>query len=430
VQARVSGARRHSNHADRGSQADRVSSPRRAASLLPAMKTIDAARARQLAWLALGVYLAGLGISATFRAQGDFNVYYRAGHRVLHHLAIYPPDDSDRFLYAPIFAIAFAPLAALPRHLAQFFFFAINAFSLIELILGAGVMLFGRERQLPAELMIVPVLLSFRFIDNNFDHGQINLPTLALIVWSIIYAGESNDAWAGLMIAAAILIKPFAILAALHLAIRKHFATLGWAIVAGLALLVVPVVVFGPHGLIDQTGSYAAAIASMTNRYRTMLTNQSAVSAVARLMSLRVGTDAETSPVATIVGMGLELMLVAAVSLWDWRSADRGNLASRLALCGFFCLMPSFAPISWKSYYAAMLVPYMALTAGLWTDSAVGRRAPIFLWTLFGLSVLLNLATGNYLNRIALFYSAHFVSSLLALAALFALWRTNEATRA
>jgi len=66
---------------------------------------------------------------------------------------------------------------------------------LIELILGAGVILFGRERKLPAALIVVPVLLSFRFIDNNFDHGQINLPTLALIVWAIIYADESRDAW-------------------------------------------------------------------------------------------------------------------------------------------------------------------------------------------------------------------------------------------
>jgi len=54
-----------------------VTSPRRAAS--PAfrgekVKTIDATRARQLAWIAIGVYLVGLGISATFRAQGDFNV--------------------------------------------------------------------------------------------------------------------------------------------------------------------------------------------------------------------------------------------------------------------------------------------------------------------------------------------------------------------
>ena len=91
------------------------------------MKTIDAERARRLAWLAMAIYIVGLGISATLRKQGDFNVYYRTGHRVLHGLAIYPPDDSDRFLYAPIFAIAFAPLATMPRHLAQFVFFAINA---------------------------------------------------------------------------------------------------------------------------------------------------------------------------------------------------------------------------------------------------------------------------------------------------------------
>jgi len=42
-------------------------------------------------------------------------------------------------------------------------------------------------------------------------------------------------------------IKPFAILAAVHLAIRRHFATLGWAVVAGITLLVVPIVIFGPH---------------------------------------------------------------------------------------------------------------------------------------------------------------------------------------
>src|SRR5260370_42142199 len=120
-----------------------------------AIISIDAGRARQLAWLAMAAYIVGLGISATFRNQGDFNVYYRAGHRVLYDLAIYPPTDDDRFIYAPIFAIAFAPLAAMPRHLAQFFFFIINAFALIQFVRGAGVILFGRERQLPASLIVI-----------------------------------------------------------------------------------------------------------------------------------------------------------------------------------------------------------------------------------------------------------------------------------
>ncbi len=392
------------------------------------MKTIDEPRARRLAWLALGLYIVGLGISATLRKQGDFNVYYRTGHRVLHGLAIYPPDDSDRFLYAPIFAIAFAPLAALPRRLAQLVFFAINAFALVEFVLGAGVLLFGRKRRLPASLIVLPVLLAFVFIDNNIEHGQVNLPTLALIVWAIVYAEESRNASAGAMLGAAILIKPFAALAALYLLIRGHFAALAWTIVAGLALLIAPIVVFGPHRWIDQNAAYLTAIVSMTNRYRTMITNQSAVSAVARLMSVGIGADAETSSIPTIVGMTLEMILVAAVLLWDSRTRETGTLRSRLALCGLFCLMPSFAPISWKSYYAAMLLPYMALVAALWTDRADGDDARPVVWTLFSLSIALNYVPELHWNRFALFYSAHFVSSLLTLASLFLLWRRSGST--
>lgn len=393
------------------------------------MKTIDAERARRLAWLAMGIYIVGLGISATMRKQGDFNVYYRTGHRVLHGLAIYPPADSDRFLYAPIFAIAFAPLSAMPRHLAQFFFFAVNAFALVEFTCGAGVILFGRERHLPAALIVLPVLIAFVFIDNNIEHGQINLPTLALIVWAIIAAEESRNASAGAMLATAILIKPFAVLAALYLLMRGRFAVLGWTVVAGIALLATPIVFFGPHRWIDQNAAYLTAMASMTNRYRTMITNQSAVSAVARLLSLQIGADAEGSPVPAIVGMALEMTLVAAVLLWDSRSRESKTLRERLALCGLFCLMPSFAPISWKSYYAAMLLPYMALVAALWADRVDDRKADRAVWTLFGLSIALNYVPELHWNRLALFYSAHFFSSILTLAALFLLWPRTGSNR-
>ncbi len=362
--------------------------------------------------------------------EGDFNVYYRAGHRVLHGLAVYPAADEDRFLYAPIFAIAFAPLAAIPRHLAQFFFFIINAFALLEFVLGAGVILFGREPRLPALLIVMPVLLAFRFIGNNIEHGQINLPTLALISWAIIYSEEDRPARSGLLLAAAILIKPFAILGALHLALWRRFGALGWSIAAGIALLILPVMVFGPHGLINQTSAYVSAVTSMTNRYRTMITNQSAVAAIARIMSRAGSIDAETSPLPAIVGTGLELALVIAVSLWDWTSRHREGFAGRLALCAMFCLMPSLMPISWKSYYAALLLPYMALVAAVWPARDQvrehDRKTNLPVTVLFAMSVLLNLAPGNYLSRLAMFYSAHFISSLLALAALFTLSLQDE----
>src|SRR5215471_5990647 len=151
------------------------------------MIRIDAERARRIAWLALWLYIAGLGVSAFLRLQGDFFVYYRTGTRVIHGAALYPPSDSDHFLYAPIFAIAFAPFAMFPRHVAQALFFLINAWALVAFVQGSKIMLYGRDRQLTAALLAVPVVLAFRFIDNNIEHGQINLPVLALSVWSIVF---------------------------------------------------------------------------------------------------------------------------------------------------------------------------------------------------------------------------------------------------
>ncbi len=390
------------------------------------MTKIDAERARRLAWLALGIYIVGLGISAVLRNQGDFQVYYRTGHRVLRGLAIYPAADKDRFLYAPIFALVFAPFALLPRHAAQGAFFLINAWALIALIIGSGAMLFGRERRLGAVIVAAPVILSFRFIGNNIDHGQVNLIVLALCVWPIVYAREDRPRLGGAMLAAALLIKPYAILPALYLLLRRRFGALGWTFAAALILLAAPILVFGPHGLMVQTAAYVRSVASMTGRYRTMLTNQSAVAAVARLVSIRGGDAAAAGPAPLWVGMALELALTAAVCGWIWKTPDGG--AEWIALGAMFCVMPGFAPISWKSYYAAMLVPYMALAAALWEDRGDPPAPAALAWTLFAISTLLNFVPGRHLSRAALFYSAHFLSSMFALAALVAFSRTGAAS--
>ena len=380
------------------------------------MTWLDSERARRLAWLALGVYIVGLGISAVLRLEGDFFVYYRTGHRVLHGLAIYPADETDRFLYAPIFAIAFAPFALLPRHAAQGLWFVFNALGLVAFITGSVIVLFGRSRRLSAPLLAIPVLLSFRFIGNNIEHGQINLPVLALCTWAIVYAREDRPWLAGAMLAAAVLVKPFALLVAVYLTLRRKWTALGCALVAGVAMFVVPILVFGAAGLGEQTSAYLRTVASMTSQYRTMLTNQSAVAAAARLMVRLVDpTQAEgTAPFR--IGMAIEGILVGAVSLWTVLGAggeESPSAGDRYAVAGFFCLMPGFAPISWKSYFAALVVPYMLLTDELWAQ----RRLSAPTWALLVGSVLLNFLPGRRLNRIALYYSANFLSSLMVLAA-------------
>ncbi len=383
---------------------------------------VDSNRAQRLAWLAIAIYLAVLAIIAVLRTQADFNTYYRAGGRVLGGLPIYPSTDSDRFLYAPIFAIGFAPLAAMPLKAAQLAFFLINAFAFVALIIGTGVMLFGRSRQLSAALIVIPVLLCFRFIGNNVEHGQINLLTLPLLVWAIVSAEESHEWRAGLMLAAAILIKPFGVLVAAYLFVRGRFGTLACAAVWGIALLLAPIIVFGAHGWHQQTVAYVQAVSSMTGRYRTMLTNQSAVSAIARLME-PVSTADSSSPLPLMLGTGFEIALALVSLAWVWRSGSN----DRTALAALFCVIPGFAPISWKSYFAALIVPYMLMTAAILDAREPTREAPPRAMTiLFAISVLLNLAPGSRLNHIALFFSAHLLSALVAMTALFVLWRHDD----
>ena len=381
------------------------------------MIQLEAERARKLAWCALAIYLIALGISATLRMQGDFAVYYAAGKRVLDGAAIYPPGEKDHFLYAPIFAIVMAPFALLPRHAAQGGFFLINAWGLVALILGSAAMLFGRGRTLPAALVVVPVLLTSILINNNFEHGQVNLPVLALCVWSIVYARESRSMASGAMLAVAILIKPFALLAGLYLLLRGRFAVLGWTIVAAVVLLVAPIALFGPHGLVGQTGAYFQSVVSMTDRYRTMLTNQSAVAWIARL-ELRAGADAAAASSRPLwMGMGFEAVLIALEAQWIWRAVRASGDEvehDRSAIAGLFCLMPGFAPISWKSYFAALLVPYLLLTAMLLTAPPAGARLRPKAIVYFAISVLLNFVPGRRLGNLALFYSAHFLSSIAA----------------
>jgi len=80
--------------------------------------------------------------------------------------------------------------------------------------------------------------------------------------------------------------------------------------------------------------------------------------------------------------------------------------------------MPSLAPISWKSYYAALLVPYMLLTLVLWTDKPPASPTPTLTLVLVVISAILNWIPGKRASHIALFFSAHFIASLVLLAAI------------
>jgi hypothetical protein len=186
--------------------------------LVRRLTRLTTSQSRIAAWIVIALYLFGFAISAVSRSQSDFIIYRNAGIHAAHAEPIYDFQDPSPFQYAPVYAVAFIPFGFLSLRLGQLLWFLISmALTLPAMIVGTSRLLFGRGLELRGELIIVPVLLCVRFIHPNFDHGQINLLLLTMIVWGLVLAIESNYVAAGALLAASVLVKPFGLPVILYL---------------------------------------------------------------------------------------------------------------------------------------------------------------------------------------------------------------------
>lgn len=385
-------------------------------------------QSRAAAWILIACYLVGLAISASLRSQSDFVIYRNAGIHAAHGTPIYDFHDPSPFQYAPAYAVAFIPFGLLPLRPAQLLWFLIStALALPAMILGTSRLLFGRGFELRAELIIVPVLLCAQFIQPNFDHGQINLLLVAMIVWGLAFANESRPVTAGALLAASVLVKPFALPVILYLLgcwrVRFIISLLFFVI----ALLWLPSVFVGTGYAFHETTEYIRSLTTrvphlshdLYNKY-----NQSAAAIAVRLFATKDGRGLFSQGDAATAGFVFQFALSIAVIVWIvFRQSGAAGRDIRLSLAALFCTMAAFSPVSWLEYYMALVVPYMALTFIAGPASDADRvRARIAQFILAG-ALILNL--GTRLFEPLLYYGAEYFGSLAVLAALMALTGTK-----
>ena len=232
---------------------------------------------------------------------------------------IYGLHDPSPFQYAPIYAVAFIPLGFLPPRTAQLLWFSISmALALPMMILGTGRLLFGPVFKLGWELTLVPVLLCIRFIHPNFDHGQVNLLLLAMVVWGFAFAMESRPVAAGGLLAASMLAKPCALPVILYLLARRQFACIASMMIFLAALVVIPGVLAGPKYALHQTDEYLTSLTSrgiqrsqdLKNKY-----NQSSAAIAVRWFASR---EANLSSVKATAMMGFTFQCVLTLGVVAW----------------------------------------------------------------------------------------------------------------
>jgi len=299
---------------------------------------------RAWVWFGLACLAAAACVFAAFGSISHFVItidhcaelgcdvkYYLGGAEQLWRERTYAPG----YLYSPTFALLTAPWLALDAGTATTLWIA--GIGLCVLVYAALLALLVRARGRPWMLPLVPfaVFTSFPVL-HDFKWGQVSLPVMLLCVASALGANRRPTASALALVLATLPKYYPGLLALAHLrrAEWPWVARYGGALV--IALAVVPLLCFGPHGAVDV---YLQAIAAAQERMGSATADMN--SQFFPAVRARLGWPAHID--------GLRFVWLAANAFVALRHRDTDPLFSALLL---LCCTPLVLSTSWPHYFA------------------------------------------------------------------------------
>ena len=205
-------------------------------------------------WLAAACLLL-LAVAAVLVFQGrarhqvyDFEVYRTAGIRVLAGEGLYRVEDGHwQFKYLPAFAFLIAPLAALPVMAARGVWF-FSSIVLVGVLLNRSLRLLPDRRRTGAFLVGLTFLALGKFYVREVGLGQSNLLLAVVVLFAVAAWRAGRDGTAGVLLALATIVKPYAVLFLPYLVARRRTrATALYALTLVLAVLL-PALRYGFRG--------------------------------------------------------------------------------------------------------------------------------------------------------------------------------------
>jgi alpha-1,2-mannosyltransferase len=343
---------------------------------------------RRLLLAGLGVFVA-VGVVAWIRRPGDFAGYLLVGDLALAGRHIY--SDAPRVnTWPPFWSLLCVPLALLARpspYLARGLWLALNLGLLVVILRLVTRLVHGRPLTLTASgpglslaapEVLVPLLLSGRYVVANLEHLQVNILLLALTLGGLTLAAAGRPVAGGGLIGlgAAIKVMPAAFL--VYLAYRRQWRAALAGAVATAALSLSPALVYGWERFRDYVAAWRAAVGAGWGAGRM---NQSVLAMWDRFLGHRMapfatrGADEvpDSGEPAVRLATALTLVVVAALAL---RAFGRGRPAGRARLAEWsvvFVVAALFGPVAWKAYLVVLLLPN-ALLYAVWRDPAVDSR--------------------------------------------------------
>ena len=183
----------------------------------------------------------------------DFEVYYYAaksffsGNQV--YGIAYGSSEVGFYKYSPFVLLLYAPASLLPFHLAAMLNYIFLSLTMIMAILSSSYLvvkvIFGEKNNIGNKILLIVFFLSLTFLNRDLLMGNVNALLLLLICLALFLTRKSKPIIAGLLLAIAILFKPYLLIVVLPLLGNKKFKTFLSTLVFLLGLSLLPLLFTG-----------------------------------------------------------------------------------------------------------------------------------------------------------------------------------------
>jgi len=324
------------------------------------------------------VSLVALFTTRVSRKMPDFQVYWTAGSRALAAQPLYQVEDGHyQFKYLPAFALLASPIALAPLPTAKAVWFALSALLMMAL-LGLSVRAMPDLRRAPPLLLVLTFLAMAKFYAHELVLGQVNLLFGVIVTLAVVWLRLGREAAAGVLLALAVVVKPYAAIFLPWLGTRKNRTAFATMIAALAVLLVLPAARYGWQGNLHLLADWWQTVTTTT---APNLTNPDNVS-LSAMFTKWLGPESPARVLAAAAGI-LLLALTGIVI------AGRGTLPAPDALEASMLLMliPLLSPQGWDYVFLIATPAVMLLINDLDALPRQLRLAAIAAIAIVGLTV-------------------------------------------
>jgi hypothetical protein len=299
----------------------------------------------------------------------DFEVYWTAAARAAAARPLYRADDGHyQFKYLPAFAVLTSPVARVPLETAKRTWFVASA-ALLCVLLSLSLGILPERRRLGPLIVAATVVVMGKFYGHELVLGQVNL-LFAVVAAAGIYMLRTGEiAASSLLFVAALVIKPYAVVF-LPWVVLLHGTRALWPIAAaGVAVLAVPVVLYGTDGTMHLHRQWWSTVAGSTAPNLTNADNVSLAGFFAKWLG-----QTERATLAT-AGSSVACLVTLGYVIWRGRGV-RGREALEGGM--LLILIPLLSPQGWD-YVFLVATPAVALLVNYARDLPPAWRTIVYL---------------------------------------------------